>query len=438
VIAPHLDLLNRKLCDVAAGRCKRLRISMPPRHGKSYLVSQFFPSWYLGRKPNNRILFASYEANFAAGWGRKVRNAIKDHGAECFGIQVSNDSSAADRWDIAGHEGGMQTAGVGGALTGKGADLLIIDDPIKNAEEAASETMREKTWDWFGSTAYTRLEPGASAIIIQTRWHEDDLSGRIIEQQKDPEAEKWDEVVFPAIAEENDILGRKPGDPLWPARYDAEALDRIKRTIGSYQFAALYQQRPAPEEGGIFKRAWIRRYEVVGDMIHCDDHGAFRLSDCWKFGTMDLAISQDQSADYTVLADWACTPRGGLVLLDMERERMEGPDMPRRVKAHFERWNLDYFIIEAVQFQESLVQQVRRNGLPVKGVKPKGDKVSRARAASVRFEAGLVFLPKHADYLGAMENELFSFPNAAHDDTVDVTSYACEEVTRAYGTEAAA
>jgi hypothetical protein len=221
------------------------------------LASQYFPAWFLGRYPDKRVILASYEADFAASWGRKVRDVLEGKGGELFGVGVSRGSSAANRWDIAGHLGGMVTAGVGGPITGRGADLLVIDDPVKNAEEAASEVYRNKAWDWYTSTAYTRLEPSAGVVLIQTRWHGDDLAGRVLEHAKDT-GESWEVVRFPAFAEDGDPLGRAPDEPLWPGRFDHSALEQIRQTLGSYYFAALYQQRPAPSVGAMFKREWFQ------------------------------------------------------------------------------------------------------------------------------------------------------------------------------------
>lgn len=239
--AKHLVELSEKLMDVATGDITHLMIFMPPRHGKSELTSKYFPAWYLGKYPDNRVILTGYEADFAAQWGYKARNIMHEHGPALFNLTVAGNSSARDRWDIAGHLGGMSTAGVGGAITGKGAHLLIIDDPIKNAEEANSKTYRDKSYDWYRSTAYTRIEPGGSVVIIQTRWHEDDLSGRLLKE----EPEKWTVVNLPALAEEGDSLDRQPGEALFPKRYDVSALLDIKRTVGSYWWNALYQQRPA-------------------------------------------------------------------------------------------------------------------------------------------------------------------------------------------------
>ena len=185
----------------------------------------------------------------------------------------------------------MVTAGVGGPITGKGADILIIDDPVKNAEEANSQTYRDKTWEWYQSTAYTRLEPKGAIILIMTRWHEDDLAGRLLKHMQNGTGEKWEVINLPAIAEENDLLGRKPGEPLWPERYDLKELNRIKDTTGSYWWSALYQQRPQPPEGGLLKRSWIKYYQP---------HELPHLEELDIYQAWDLAISTKETADYTV------------------------------------------------------------------------------------------------------------------------------------------
>src|SRR5690348_3861723 len=217
--APHLRLLSDALWRVAAGHIRRLMVFMPPRHGKSELVSHYFPAWYLGTRPNRRVILTSYEADFAATWGRKVRDVLAEFGPTLYGVRVRDDSSAANRWDLAEHTGGMVTAGVGGPITGRGADVLIIDDPVKNADDALSATMRERVWEWWRSTAYTRLEPSGAAVLVMTRWHEDDLAGRLLGEMEQG-GEHWEVLRLPAIAEEeDDALGRHPGEALWPQRF---------------------------------------------------------------------------------------------------------------------------------------------------------------------------------------------------------------------------
>ncbi|MDB5295094.1 MAG: sle1 [Phycisphaerales bacterium] len=242
-LPPHIRHLGRKLVDVALGRCPRLVISEPPRHAKSTLASHWFPAWYLSLFPANRVMLAGYEATFAAAWGRRVRNTIEAHG-RTLGVGLSADSAAADAWETTAG-GGMRTAGVGGPFTGHGGNVLIVDDPIKNSEEANSQTIRDKVWDWWLSTARTRLEPGGSILIVMTRWHEDDLVGRVLGQADDhPDGVPWEVLRLPALAEANDPIGRAPGEALWPDRYDAAALAAIRRDVGDYVWDALYQQAP--------------------------------------------------------------------------------------------------------------------------------------------------------------------------------------------------
>lgn len=203
-LAPHLALLNRFLLDLAAGAITRLLVTMPPRHGKSEFCSKFFPGWFLGTFPDYRVILASYEADFAAEWGGKVRDLMGEFGPAAFDLEVNPATTASARWDLKGHFGGMKTAGVGGPITGKGADLLVIDDPIKNAEEAGSAVRREAIWDWYRSTARTRLEPGGRVLLIQTRWHADDLAGRILESAAES-GEPWVVLKVPALSDGPDV-----------------------------------------------------------------------------------------------------------------------------------------------------------------------------------------------------------------------------------------
>ena len=438
-LARHLEMLDRCLMDLTAGRAPRLMTLMPPRHGKSEMISKYFPAWFLGVYPDKRIILSGHQAEFAASWGRKVRDLLDEVGAKLFGIRLRRDSSAADRWDLAGREGGMVTAGVGGPITGRGADLLIIDDPVKNAEQAHSQTFRDKVWDWYLSTAYTRLEPDGRVVLVQTRWHEDDLAGRLLAQasQSAPAAESWYVLQLPALAEVNDPLERQPGEALWPDRFDVPALQQRQRALGSYWFSAMYQQRPTPPEGAIFRKTWFRYWASQDEFFLLDGH-AVRRDDCWRFGSVDLALSERTNADYTVIASWAVTAGGELILLDLIRDRLSAPKIVPLIRRTMARFSLDYVAIERVAIQEAIVQQARRAGLSIRPVRPQGDKISRAGAASVRFEAGCVYFPRAATWLDDLEAELLHFPVGAHDDQVDAVSYACLEVGRHYSLPALA
>lgn len=263
--APHLDLIGDVFVDIEAGRCDRVMILAPPRHGKSRRAARWSPLWWLARNPDRRLVLASYASSLAEEHGRWIRDQIA--GDVIPGLRLRGGSRAADHLDLAAHDGGMVAVGVGGGLTGKGADMLIIDDPVKDREEADSETMRRKTWEWYTDVALTRLHPGAAIVLIMTRWHEDDLGGRVFAQA----GNRWRVIRLPALAEADDPLGRELDAPLWPERYDAAALAQIRAEVGGRTWNALYQQRPAAPDGAVFRRGWLRylRPSLFGPLGMC-------------------------------------------------------------------------------------------------------------------------------------------------------------------------
>lgn len=245
-LVSHIDAIDRAIMDTIRRRSAPiLVIEAPPRHGKSELVSRYLPAWFLGRFPDKRVLLAAYGAGFARQWGRKARELLEEHGPSLFGVAVRGDLRSASEWGLVGREGGMVTSGVGGPMTGRGADLLIIDDPIKNSQQSDSETIRDSLWDWWQSTASTRIEPGGCAILIATRWNVDDLSGRLIRDSESGNGQKVSRLRLPALAEEHDVLGRSFGAALWPERYSSEYLERQRQALNPAWWQALYQQRPA-------------------------------------------------------------------------------------------------------------------------------------------------------------------------------------------------
>lgn len=252
---PHIEALDKALFE-AVQTGGRVIVTMPPRHGKSTLGSKYLAAWFLGWYPDRNVLLCGHGQKFATKFGRSVRRLIREYGYlfPLAPVQLSDESKAADEWELS-EGGGLKAAGVGSGITGLPAHLLIIDDPIKGRDEARSETIREAVWEWYLTEAYTRLEPGAAVVLINTRWHEDDLAGRLLRDDKG----RWKEIRFAAAAEEHDPLGRAAGDPLWPERYDAAALEEIRDTMGAYWWSALYQQRPTPQEGGMFLRKWFCR-----------------------------------------------------------------------------------------------------------------------------------------------------------------------------------
>lgn len=429
LLAPHLNLINQALLEIMWGGARRLMVFMPPRHGKSMLISEYLPACYLGNFPNRRVILASYEAEFAASWGRKAKRALDEYGDHLWGVKVDGRSAAAKRWNVLNRLGGMDCAGVGGPLTGKGADLLVCDDPVKNSEEAHSKVYRDKTWDWWQSTFITRCEPGGAVVLMMTRWHEDDLAGRLLARERNA----WKLLSFPAVAEAQDVLGRQAGDALWEDRWPLDALEERKREVGSYTWNALFQQRPAPEGGSVFRREWFRYYTNSGGTYKVGDGHQVECDKCWTFSTVDLAASTKTSADYTVISTWSVTPHNQILLLDSVKARLEGPDQVPLIQRTYERWKPSFIAIEKVGYQLALIQAAIRSGLPVRECGVDKDKLSRALPAAARMESGQVFFPSAASWLTDFESELLAFPHGQHDDQVDTLSAAVAEVTRRSG-----
>jgi predicted phage terminase large subunit-like protein len=420
----HISFLNEKLLDVADGTCKRLIVTMPPRSGKSSLVSHYFPAWYLGTHPDNEILLVSYASDFASSWGRKARDVLEEYGPSIFDVSVSQTTRASDEWTIKGRRGIMRTGGVGAGLAGKGSHLLIVDDPVKNAEEAHSETHREKAWDGFISDAMTRLNKDASVVVLMTRWHEDDLGGRIL---KELAYEGWEYLRLPAIAEEGDALGRRPGEALWPEMFPLPVLETIRRR-SSYWWAALYQGRPAPAEGACFKREWIRRWTQGAKTGTYDSGGEVsNFEDLYRFATVDFASSLAKKADYTVVATFGLTRGGKLLLLDVVRRHMEGPVIMQAIRDAWKTHRLHAIYAETtiLGLQTAFVQLLRQSGLPIRGFRADKSKELRAMAAQPFCEAGKLYFPERAPWLADFEHEWLSFPHAAHDDQLDAVVMGC-------------
>jgi predicted phage terminase large subunit-like protein len=418
--APHLVLISDLMQRAATEPC-RFMVSVPPRHGKSELISFIGPIWKLAVNPSRRIIMTGYESDFASSWGRRVRNAITER--PWLGVLITSDSSAAGRWDTTAG-GAMLSTGLGGAITGKGADDLIVDDYCKNRADADSDEKRKNLWDWWTSTAYTRLEPGGSVMIVATRWHEDDLIGRI-EQQKEKTGETWEYIRLPALAEENDPLGRKPGEALWPERFAAAELERIKLIIGPRDWSALYQQRPAAQTGNMFKRADLRFWSQVGHrIIRCGDQ-QIDTAKLRRFMTSDLALAAKAESDYTVHCHWGWHPGTKfLLLLDLVRGQWTGPDSMEELRLAYRRWQPNWVGVEDKHYGLLVVQQLRREGLPIKTLVADRDKVSRAQMAAVLAASGLLWLPEGHALLPEVEFELLGFPRTAHDDIVDNVAYA--------------
>ncbi|MGI5423070.1 phage terminase large subunit [Actinomadura luteofluorescens] len=434
VQTPALDVIDRELVQLADGATDRLMIFMPPQEGKSLRTSQRFVEWLLRRNPDMRVAIVSYADEMARRWGSDIKLDVEtfngDEGTIDLGLRLRADNRAAGRWQIDGHKGGVYCVGVAGALTGKPVDLLVIDDPIKDLEQAQSAAYRERAWRFWQAVAVPRLGPGARCVLIQTRWHEQDLAGRLLRH----EPGRWRVVSIPAIAETaDDPLGRRPGEPMISARGERDWAG-IRRSVGEYVWSALYQQRPAPAAGGLFKRAKLRYWTPMVD--DASRHGltggrrvdlagrVLYLDDCWRFLTVDLAASTKTSADYTAAGAWAISPDGDLVLLEAARARIEETDHWSLVRPLRERWAADTVFVESRMFGTTMVIDATRAGVPVAELKADTDKVTRALPATARADAGRLWLPASGDEATNVVDELLAFPNGAHDDYVDVVSYA--------------
>lgn len=447
--APHLMLLSQKLVDVATGRCPRLIVTMPPRHGKSELISKYTPAWFLGNFPDKKVMLASYADTFAAQWGRKARDVLKEE-ADLFGRKINPETSGGQYWELVGHDGVMVTAGVGGGLTGKGAHLLIIDDPVKNSEEAHSQKTRDAHWDWWQSTARTRTQKGAGVVLVMTRWHEDDLAGRMIANdphrdkdgsalppgvtRDDVEGDEWEVLNLPALAGPDDALGRAPGQALWPEMFDESWMAQTRRASGAYWFSAMYQQSPSPADGMLFKRENFRYYERhSGEKLVSLQHDAgpalFDVSYGTRFQTIDVAASESEQADFTVISTWVVTPERHLLWWDCDWQQFDSTQTPGFVRRSYMKHNPSFVAIERLGHGLNVIQTLIGEGLPIIRLEADRDKVSRALPVCARYEAHTVFHPVSPLFpsgcsVQEAEKQLLSFPNAKNDDIVDTVSYA--------------
>lgn len=433
----HLDLLDETLMRVSNGELKRVIVTMPPRHGKSERVSKKFPAWHIGRNPGDEIILASYSVDLSRGFSRIARDTLTAN-LSVFDVKVDPNNQSAESWGTEGHRGGCTAAGVGGPITGKGARIAIIDDPVKNAEEANSEVMREKVWEWYQSTLYTRLTPDGRIIVVMTRWHEDDLVGRLLKKERDEikegthVGERWTVINFPALAEDNDYLGRQPGEPLWPEfGFDAKRLEQIKSDVGSYVFNALYQQRPSAAGGTIFKREYFQyfREEIIYNQPYIIvGNKRYDKHKLWSFQTVDTANSEKTINDPFVVSTWYVTPERDLLLYDVYRTYITGPDQKPLMKEQRLRYRTRFQAIEDKTFGTNLIQEMKREGMTVRAVKVDKDKVTRSLVIAARYESGKVWHREGAHWLTDYEDELLSFPRGKHDDQVDTASMAGEIV----------
>lgn len=429
----HHERLCEKLNKFARGEIKRLIVTMPPRHGKSELVSRRLPAFIFGLNPDAQIIACSYGADLACRMNRDVQRIMEGEAyARLFpktrlgGSNVRATSEGAvlknsDIFEIVGHRGVYRCAGTGGGITGMGGDFIIIDDPIKDGKEAMSPTFRDGVWEWYQSTLYSRLETDqgidGGILITTTRWHEDDLVGRLLAQQKaDPEADQWDILELPAICEiEGGLDVRAIGEPLWPQKYPKEKLDRLRRAIGTRWWNALYQCRPSAMEGGLIKRKWfIQTWRELPD----------RFDDMCL--SVDATFKDTKKADYVVIDCWA--RKGALkYLLGHVRDQMDIVATIAAIKAMSAKYPRAYAkLIEDKANGPAIISMLKNKVSGIIAVEPEGSKEARLQAIAPDVEAGNIVLPDPsiAPWIADWIEEVVNFPNAANDDRVDSFSQA--------------
>ncbi len=417
----HHRFVNDKLEAVDRGEIDRLMLFEPPGHAKSTYASHLFPGWHLGRNPTHSVIAASHTAQLAARFGRRVRNLFNSPDWPFPDISLASDSQAADQWETS-RSGEYFAVGVGGAVTGHRADLAVIDDPIKGRQDADSITARENLWDWCRADLHNRLKPGAAIILSQTRWHEDDLAGRILPEDYDgrtgwvtgKDGEEWYVVNLPALAEADDALGRAIGEPLWPEWFTLAKLEAKRVVLGPRNWAALYQQRPAPEEGNFFMRDWIRWYDKMPARDTLQIYGA-----------SDYAVTADDG-DWTVHGVIGVDPDDDIYLLDWWRAQTTSDIWIEQWLNLAQRWAPREWGEEKGQIAKSLGpfidKRVRETKIYTyrRQYASTADKPTRAQAFRARMAMGKVYLPRNAPWVDALVAEMLTFPAGTNDDQVDV------------------
>ena len=405
----HSTIMAKKFEEIANGTLKRLIINMPPRHGKSEFSSFLFPAWLMGKKPKTKIIQATHTAELSYRFGRKMRNLMNDEEYRKIFKDVSlrADSKASGRWDT-NHGGEYFGAGTGGAITGRGADLLIIDDP--HSEQNLTETSFDNAFEWYMSGPRQRLQPGGAIVVIMTRWSERDLTARLMRQQAEVKADQWEVIEFPALL--------PSGKPIWPEYWVQEELEKIKANLPTMSWEAQYQQNPTSEEGAIIKREWWKKWtkEKIPELVHV-------------IQSYDTAYSKKETADFSAISTWGifqtANYKDNIILLDCQKDRWEFPQLKKIAFQQYKYWDPDTIVVEAKASGMPLIQELRQKGIPVMSYSPsKGhDKMTRVNSIAPVFESGMVWAPDKK-FAEEMIEECAAFPYGEHDDLVDSMTQA--------------
>ena len=413
----HHKIMAEAFERVASGALKRLIINMPPRHTKSEFASYLLPAWFLGQYPEKKIIQTAHTAELSVGFGRKVRNLVDSDDYKTIFPKVSlrADSKAAGRWSTS--QGGEYFAiGVGGAVTGKGADLLIIDDPHSEQEgQSIDPSVFDKVYEWYTSGPRQRLQPGGSIVVVMTRWHKRDLTGQIIKSSVQREGvDEWEVIEFPAIM--------PSGSPLWPEFWPMKELESLRNELPAPKWSAQYQQNPTSEEGALVKREWWKRWEE-DDPPPCE----------FIIQSWDTAFLKTQRADFSACTTWGVFYRPdddgvtqpNVILMDAYKERLEFPELKKTAYDFYQHWQPEAFVVEAKAAGTPLIFELRAMGIPVAEYTPSrgNDKISRVNAVSDLFASGVIWAPE-TRWAEEVIEEFAAFPAGEHDDLVDSSTQA--------------
>ena len=406
----HHKIIAEKFNKLATGEIKRLIVNMPPRHTKSEFASNYLPAWMIGRNPKLKIIQTTHTAELAVRFGRKAKNVIdSSEYQEVFKTKLQEDSKAAGRWET---EGGGEyfAAGVGGAITGRGADLLIIDDPHKE-QDAMSKEGFDKAYEWYTSGPRQRLQPGGAIVVVMTRWSTKDLTGRLMQGQKEVKGDQWEVIEFPAIM--------PSGLPVWPEYWNLNELEKVEATLPIAKWNAQWMQAPTAEEGAIIKRDWWQDWPHDNPPVT-----EFIIQ------SYDTAFLKKETADYSAITTWGMfrddENQMHIILLDAEKDRYEFPELRRVAHESYLFWRPQMVLIEAKASGIPLTHELSRMGIPVVNYTPsKGnDKHVRVNTVAPFFESGRVWAPMHKQYAQEVIEECAAFPNGDHDDYVDSMTQA--------------
>jgi predicted phage terminase large subunit-like protein len=426
----HIELLCKKLEAVERGEITRLMVSMPPRHAKSTTITNYFPSWFMGRNPTKEVIIGGYGADIAYDFSKNNREALREHGKDIFGVKLSDVRQGIARWEIAETNGAMTAAGVGGPIMGRGASLAVIDDPIKNAEESNSETRKNIIYEWYRSDLRTRMTPDGVIIIVMTRWCEDDLIGKLLEDAKKQDGEKWEYICMPAIIEEEeekerDIFQREMGEVLWPEHFTNISLQAIKTTTGTYGWKSKYQQTPVPFKEIIFKTDWLKYYKEE-DVIFDEKTKRYYFRGepiIKRLAAIDPATGEsiigDKRSDYTACFVADVTISKNILLRMRSREKILIPEQYKKIVGVNQVFSPDLFLIEEIAFQKAIRQTLTAIGIfiPFRQItRTRKSKQSRIMDMAPFIEWGKLWILEEMEDL---VKEYKMFPTGKHDDLLD-------------------